>query len=100
LALFINKDRNTMIFNDEDFENNRNYIPDLFLGLNELDKNRDIHIAIDLEKTPIVFILFFRKILSGSQTPIYIYYKEDNDIFKAALTNYGLTYRNINDFPE
>jgi len=98
LALFINKDLNTMVFDETEFEINRNYIPDLFLGLNQLDKEKPINIAINMEKTPMVFILFFRKILQGTDAEINIYYKENNDILRTALKSYSMVYKNINDF--
>jgi len=99
MALYINKELNTLVFNEEEFELHRNYIPDLFLGLRELNPNKEINIAIDMEKTPIVFVLFFKKIIEESPGDITIFFKEDTDILRKSLINYGLKYRNIEDFP-
>ena len=88
-----------MVFNDEEFQINRNYIPDLFLGLNELNQDEPVHIALDMDKVPMVFVLFFRKIMQGSATSIDVYYKENTEILKTALKSYGMPYLNIKDFP-
>jgi hypothetical protein len=87
-----------MVFDETEFEINRNYIPDLFLGLNQLDKEKPINIAINMEKTPMVFVLFFRKILQGTDSEINIFYKEDTDVLKTSLKSYGMVYNNIDNF--
>ena len=56
--LYINKEKNSLIFDQENFEINYNYLPMLFQAFGELDPNRTIHFAIELEKTPVLFILF------------------------------------------
>jgi hypothetical protein len=87
-----------MVFDDTEFEINRNYIPDLFLGLRELDPDKPINIAINMDKTPVVFVLFFRKILQESPNEINIYYKEDTEYLKLSLKSYGMPYKNITEF--
>jgi len=100
MALYKNNTNNSIVFNQEEFDINRNYIPDFFIAVGSLDKNESIHIAIDLEETPVLFVLYFMKLIdSVKDSSITIYYKEDTKELKSALKGYGLKYINIDQFP-
>jgi len=100
MALYINKEKNSLIFNEKDFQINVNYLPDIVLALMELDESKPIHFAIDLEKTPVLFVLYLRKLLQESEATIKIYYKDNSEALKWALKSYGMEYNPIKNFPD
>lgn len=70
------------------------------LGLMNLDGTKFIKIAIDLEDTPAIFILYFKKVLQESDAHIEIYYRDKKESIKKILEGYGMPYININKFPD
>jgi len=100
MALYINKDKNSLVFTEKDFLINRNYLPDFLMALQDLDPLEKLKIAIDLDKVPVVFVLYFRKLMQDSSADIDIYYKDDSPELKEALKGYGMAYRNIKKYPD
>jgi hypothetical protein len=98
--LYINSPKNSLIFDEKDFKIDKNYLPMLVLAFRELDKDRPINFAIELEKTPIIFILFLRKLLKETDAKINIYFKENSESLRAALKSYDIIYKPLSDFPD
>jgi len=98
LGIFINKELNNLLITDENFEINKNYIPDLFLIFRDLDQNKPINIILNMKKTPIIFILFFNKIIQSGAAEINIFFKEDTKILRQALLGYNIKYNSIDKF--
>jgi len=98
--LYINPLKNSIVFDEKDFKIDKNYLPILVLAFRDLDKDRPINFAIELEKTPIIFVLFLRKLLKETDAKIKIYFKENSESLRAALKSYGITYRPLSDFPD
>ena len=99
MALYKNEMNNSIVFNEEDFDINRNYIPDWFMAIGQLDKNKTIEVAIDMPETPVIFLLYLMKVLKETPTKLNIYHKEDSETLKIALKGYRMAYRNIKKFP-
>jgi hypothetical protein len=99
MALYINKELNSLVFTKKDFKMNRNYLPDFLMALKELNSLKNIKIAIDLDETPILFVLYFRKLLQESSANINIYYKDSSASLKKVLKDYGMAYNNIKKYP-
>jgi len=100
MSMYINHAQNSLAFMDDDFEINKNYMPSIFMSLKELDQNKPIHFAVSLDKTPIIFVLYFRKLLQESPSDITFYYKDTGEPLKEALRSYGMEYKNIEDYPD
>ena len=98
--LYINTSLNSIVINQEEFDINRNYLPDIFMALGELDNKRKIKIAIDLKKTPVIFVLYFRKLLLESGIELDIYYKDKSEALRKSLKDYGMQYKNIKKYPD
>lgn len=96
--LLINHEKNAMVFNSDNFDEKTNYVPLIVRALRELDPKKTIHFAIQLEKTPVVFVLYFRKVIQEG-IDIKIYHTENSDILRNALNTYQMEYINIKDFP-
>jgi hypothetical protein len=62
LAIFIEKNQNSLIINRDEFDPNVNYLPDFLFALRDLDPNKKINVVIDLDETPMIFILYLKKI--------------------------------------
>jgi predicted glycosyl hydrolase (DUF1957 family) len=99
MSLFINKEFNSIVFTPKDFKINFNYIPDLFMALNELNNNKEVHIAITLDKTPALFLMFFNKILKESPNILHIYQKDTSEATKFMTKSYGIKYKNTSEYP-
>jgi len=97
--IYLNKEFNSLIFTEKDFDLNYNYIPDLFLAVRELNPKKEIYIAINLPETPIIFVMFFRKIIQESPAKIYVYFRDDSKALKDGLELSGIQYRNIKNYP-
>jgi hypothetical protein len=100
MALYINKEKNSLIFDEKDFDMNFNYLPQIVLALMELDENKPIHFAIELPKTPMLFVLYLRKVLQESDVDLRIYYKDNSEALRIALKGYGMEYRSLSEFPD
>ena len=99
MALYKNEKNNSIVFNQDDFDINRNYIPDWVLAIGSMQKDKPIDIAIDMEETPILFILYLMKVKEETPAVIRIYYRDKSEALKIALKGYNLSYRNIKKFP-
>jgi len=100
MALFINKLNNSLYFDEEDFDINTDYMVDIVSALRDLDPKRPIYFGLDLPETPIVFIVYFRKMVR--ETPgldFKLYLREQTDFLKALLRTYNLTSYDIDTFP-
>jgi hypothetical protein len=100
LSLFINKDLNSLIITPKDFNLNYNYLPDILLGLYNLDPEKKIKIALDLKEAPAVFVLYFRKLMQESNTDIDIYYRDKGKQLQEILSGYGMQYKSILEYPD
>ncbi len=98
--LYVEKELNSIIFDDKEFQPQRNYMPDLVLAFRDLNKNETIHFVVNLDKTPLLFILYFRKLRqSMPDLGLELYFKEKNDLLVGTLSSYKLKYKNITEFP-
>jgi hypothetical protein len=100
LMLYINKEHNSLVFDSKDFSIKMNYMPIIFMAIRELDKDKPIHFAVELEKTPAIFVLYFKKIKEESDLDFRVYYLENSDILKNILSGYNMKYRPLSDFPD
>lgn len=100
MSLFINKEFNSLVITSKDFKEDFNYLPDIMIGLRNLDPSKNIKIAFDLEETPAIFILYFKKVLEEADADIVIYYKEKTDSVRGVLKSYGMPYNNIKKYPD
>ncbi len=97
--IYINKEHNSLVITPKEFKENYNYLPDIVFALGDL-KARDVKIAICLEKTPAVFVLYFRKIQQETGVTLDIYYTEKAQNFKQILKGYGMPYKSIKKYPD
>ncbi len=75
-------------------------MPDLVLALREMDKNKTIHFVIDLEKAPLLFILYCRKIKQTNPSlKLDIYFRDESKLLPGVLQTYHLKYKNITEYP-
>lgn len=100
MGILFNKEKNSMIFDKEDFHINTNYIPFLFDVLRQMDQKRPVKIAIDLDKTPVIFVLYFKKLVEEGAAEYEFYFKENTEVLRAALQRYGVPYKSIKDFED
>lgn len=98
MALYINKTQNSIVFNEEDFEIDTNYMPEIVLALMELNPEKTMHFGIDLPETPAIFVLYINKILKENPTiDIKLYHRDTSEILKLSLKSFGIEYHNIKD---
>ena len=97
--LYINKELNSLVFTQEEFKINRDYMPDFFMAIGELNPKKKIRIAIDLDETPVLFVLYFRKLMQESQGDFEIFYKDKGEPLRTSLKDYGMPYKNIKKYP-
>lgn len=97
--LMINQETNQMIFNSDDFDPELNYLPLVVDGLSRLDPTKDIYFLMDLDKTPVVFIMYIAKVQENSQVNFKLYFKETSADLKIGLEAQGLTWNSISDWP-
>ena len=71
--LYINQSLNSIVFDEEDYSLKKNYLPSITLALRELDPLKEIHFLINLEKTPVLFVLAINKFIKESQVNISLY---------------------------
>jgi hypothetical protein len=100
MALFIDKANNSLYFNEEDFEINKDYMVDIVSALRDLDPQRPIYFGLDLPETPIVFIVYFKKLVKETpEIDFRLYLKEQNSFLKDLLKMYKLSSYSIDEFP-
>ena len=100
MALLINPEKNSLIFNQDNFHINTNYMPEIAEALRELKKDKIIHFAIDLPKTPALFVLYQDKLLK--ETPnldLRLYHRDKSASLKKALKNFNIQYYDLEEFP-
>ncbi len=98
--LFVERELNSIIFNEENFHPKKNYMPEFVLALRELDKDKTIHFALDIKSTPLLFILYFRKLKqSMPNLDLELYFKDKSELLPKTLATYHLKYKNITEFP-
>lgn len=95
---YINKEKNSLKITDEDFDNNKNYIPTInFIITDNFKKNKHLAILFDMEKTPILFIIYFRNIMRAGYK-VSLFFKEDTKILKEGLKKFNIAYNHINNY--
>ncbi len=100
MMLFVEKEINSIVFNEIDFKPKQNYMPDLVLALRDMDRTRTISFALDLKKAPILFILYFRKLKQTiPDLKINLYFRDNSKLLPKVLETYGLKYKNISEYP-
>jgi len=97
-ALYINKDHNSIVFTQKDFKEDWNYIPDIFLGLQELSPESTINIVLDLDQTPALFVLYFKKIQEEAPDTIQVFHRDTGKKLQSILKEYKLTFKNIDEY--
>ncbi len=98
--LFVEKKLNSIIFNEVDFKPEHNYMPELVLAFRDLDRRKAINFVLDLEKAPILFILYFRKLKQlQNSLELNLFFRDESPILPKVLASYGLKYKNISEYP-
>ncbi len=98
--LYVEKELNSIVFNEEDFKINVNYMPNIVLALRDLDPTKTIHFALDLEKAPAVFIIYFRDLMRDKpELDLKIYYRDQSKLLPEVLKKFNLLYRPIEEYP-
>lgn len=100
MSLYINGKNNTIVFTEKDFDINRNYLPDFFMAMGKLDKERPIKVALDLRKIPVLFVLYLKKVQDEGEVLLDIYYRDHSEAIRMALKGYGMQYRGIKEFQD
>jgi hypothetical protein len=100
MALYINTEKNSLVFTEEDFEMNKNYLPLIVAALRDLNPEKPIHFGIALEKTPMVFVLYQNKIIKESNVDLRLYHKDRSEKLVAALRGFGIKYYPFRKFPD
>ena len=59
MALYINKTQNSIVFNEEDFEIDTNYMPEIVLALMELNPEKTLLKVVRKNKIVSFLILLF-----------------------------------------
>jgi len=97
--IFVEPKINSIIINQIDFSISRNYIPEFVLALRELDPRKTIHFVVDLDNTPVMFIVYFRKLKeTNPDLDLELYFRDQGDILKKVINQYNLTYNDITDY--
>ena len=100
MAIYIDKKNNALIFNEEDYDININYLEDIAGALKELDPQKDIYFNLDLSKTPMSFLIYFRSLKKTTpHVNIHYYFKDKHELLPKVLESYGLKYNNNSSFP-
>ncbi len=98
--LYVEKELNSIIFDEEDFEPKRNYMPDLVLAFRDMDQKRTIHFVVNLKNTPLLFILYFRKLMqTNPNLDLELYFKDKSEILPKTLESYKLKYKPLSEYP-
>jgi hypothetical protein len=100
MGLLINKEKNSLVFTEEDFDIDTNYMPLIVSALRELDPNKTIHFGILLPKTPMLFVLYQQKLIDESNIDIRLYHKDRSEELIAALKGFGIKYYPFKRFPD
>jgi len=96
----MDKANNSLYFDNEDFDIKTNYMGDIVSALSELNPQKPLYFGLDLPETPIVFIVYFRKmVMETPKLDFRLYLQEQTDFIKDLLTSYNLTSYDIKDFP-
>ena len=96
---WVNKEKNRIMFDDREFQEDLNYLPLLVEALTSMDNKESIHFGIDLAKTPVVFVFYIAKVIKEAGVDVQMYFSEDSKELRAGLESVQLEYRNIEDFP-
>ncbi len=98
--LYVEKENNWIVFDEKEFQPKKNYMPELVLAFRDLDQNKPIHFVVNMDKTPLLFILYFRKLRQSlTELDLHLYFKEKNKLLEGTLASYKLKYKNIEEFP-
>lgn len=94
----INIETNKIIFDDQNYDKKLNYLPMIVDGLSKLDPTKEICFLIDLDKTPVVFIMYISKVYKETGTDFKLFFREDSEELKVALEAQGLKWNSIKDW--
>ncbi len=98
--IFVEPELNSIIINETDYKETRNYMPEFVLALRELDPKRTIHFVVDLEKAPVMFVIYFRKLKETTPTlPLELYFRDPSTILQSVLKQYNLPYNDVSSYP-
>ncbi len=98
--IFVEPELNSIIVNEVDFNQNRNYMSEFVLALRELNPKKTIHFVVDLEKAPVMFILYFRKLKEITpDLPLALYFRDQSPLLVQILKQYNLPYKDITLYP-
>ncbi len=96
--LYINKDKNSIAFDELNYDKNFNYMMQIAEALGQLDKTKTMHFIIDLPESPMIFMLYIDKVRqSVPNIDIRVYHKEDSQVIRTAMQNKDNNYYSLND---
>ena len=96
--LYVSQEKNQIIFNNEDYNEKDNYLPLLVDAFSKLDPKKALEVLIDLDRSPVVFILYSSKIIKEAGARIKLYHLEDSEELRLGLESEGFEYNNIKDW--
>jgi len=100
VAVYLSKNTNSMIINEEEFDVNTNIMPEVAGALGELNPDKTIYLGVDLPKTPFVFLLYFRALLTEEPFPdIKFYFRDDHELLPKIAESYNMDFNRFKDFP-
>lgn len=99
MALYLNEKNNTLVFTEKDFDINRNYLPDFLMAMGKLNADKPINIGLDIRQCPVLFVLYFRKVLDSSNAEVAIFYRDRSEALRKSLKSYSMEWNPIKKFP-
>ncbi len=98
--IFVEPELNSIIINEIDYKETRNYMPEFVLALRQLNPERTIHFVVDLKKAPVMFVIYFRKLKEATPTlPLELYFKDSSVLLQQVLKQYNLSYNDVSSYP-
>jgi hypothetical protein len=97
MELYINLPLNSIkITNDEETEDYI-FLTELGEALAELDRSKKIRINFDTEFTPLVVVLYLKKVREVSEVDIEIFNRQDSEALRKGLEALGFEYNSLKD---
>ncbi len=98
MELYINKELNSLRIKDNETVKDKTFMILFSQSLTELDPSQKIKIILDMKYSPLVVVLYLRKVIQEmGDINMEIYHTEDSEVLKNGLISFDIPYFNIKD---